>query len=43
VLFVFQVIEPKNTTRNSEQNAPANSAGADAKAPEVNPAKQQNK
>ncbi|MGD0516438.1 MAG: zf-HC2 domain-containing protein [Thermoguttaceae bacterium] len=43
VLFVFQVIEPKNTTRNSEQNAPANSAGADAKAPEANPAKQQNK
>jgi hypothetical protein len=43
VLFVFQVIEPKNTTRNSEQNAPANAAGADATAPEANPAKQQTK
>jgi hypothetical protein len=41
VLFVFQVIEPKNAARNSEQNAPANAAGADAKAPEANPAKQQ--
>ncbi|MGD0653738.1 MAG: zf-HC2 domain-containing protein [Thermoguttaceae bacterium] len=43
VLFVFQVIETKNAARNSEQNAPANAAGADAKAPEANPAKQQTK
>jgi hypothetical protein len=43
VLFVFQVIERKNTVENSEQNAPANAAGADATAPEANPAKQQTK